>query len=53
MPVSLLLRRKFEDFDDVVIRISRKLFLEFGHTVLRVDSFDDGPAIRVVVKEKN
>ena len=48
-----MLRKKFEAFDDIIIYLSRKLFSEFGENIIRVDSFGDGPAIRVVVGEKN
>ena len=53
VPVSLLLRKKFETFDDVIIDLSRRLFTKFGENIVRVESFDDGPAVRVVVREKN
>ena len=53
MPVSLLLRKKFERFDDIIIDLSRKLFAKFGELIVRVESFDDGPAVRIFVREKN
>ena len=53
VPVSLLLREKFEVFDDIIIGLSRELFAKLGGIIVRVDSFDDGPAVRVVVKKKN
>jgi len=53
VPVSLLLRKKFERFDDIIIDLSRKLFAKFGELIVRVESFDDGPAVRIFVREKN
>jgi len=53
MPISLLLREKFNEFDRLVLMISKELLENLRDIIVRVDSFDDGPAVRVVVREKN
>ena len=53
MPISLLLREKFDEFDSLILMISRELLENLRDIIVRVDSFDDCPAVRVVVREKN
>lgn len=53
MPICLLLKKKFEKFDDIIINLSRKLLMKFAENIVHIESFGDGPAVRIVVREKN